>query len=60
MHAPYQVEKARGHYESLSLSSACECVLEIGTAGNLYIDEHAPWTQFKKGGSSFENAAKVS
>ncbi|KVI06930.1 Aminoacyl-tRNA synthetase, class 1a, anticodon-binding [Cynara cardunculus var. scolymus] len=45
-------------YESLLLSSACETVLEIGNAGNLYIDEHAPWSLFKQGGTSFDSAAK--
>ncbi|XP_068654722.1 methionine--tRNA ligase, chloroplastic/mitochondrial [Aristolochia californica] len=52
------VEKARAHYENLSLSSACECILEIASAGNLYMDKHAPWTLFKKGGASSESAAK--
>ncbi|XP_077211487.1 methionine--tRNA ligase, chloroplastic/mitochondrial-like isoform X1 [Tasmannia lanceolata] len=52
------VEKARLHYENLSLLSACECVLEIGNAGNLYIDERAPWTLFKQGGASSEAAKK--
>lgn len=52
------VEKARVQYENLSLSSACEAVLEIGNAGNLYIDEHAPWSLFKQGGASSEAAAK--
>ncbi|KAL6013500.1 hypothetical protein ACLOJK_003998 [Asimina triloba] len=52
------VEKAKFHYNNLSLSSACECVLEIGNAGNLYIDEHAPWLLFKKGGASAATAAK--
>ncbi|KAL7584444.1 hypothetical protein Lser_V15G44271 [Lactuca serriola] len=52
------VEKAKTQYESLLLSSACESVLEIGNAGNLYIDEHAPWSLFKKGGTSFDSAAK--
>ncbi|KAJ0101337.1 hypothetical protein Patl1_05402 [Pistacia atlantica] len=33
------VENVRGHYENLSLSSACEVVLEIGNAGNSYMDE---------------------
>ena len=54
------VEKARIQYETLSLSSACEAVLEIGNAGNLYIDEHAPWSLFKQGGVASETAAKVS
>lgn len=55
-----QVEKARIHYENLSLSSACEAVLEIGNAGNAYMDENAPWTRFKQGGAASEAAAKVS
>ncbi|KAJ9545629.1 hypothetical protein OSB04_025336 [Centaurea solstitialis] len=52
------VEKAKVQYESLSLSSACETVMEIGNAGNLYIDERAPWSLFKQGGASFDSAAK--
>ncbi|KAK6933201.1 Methionyl/Leucyl tRNA synthetase [Dillenia turbinata] len=52
------VEKARVHYENLSLSSACEAVIEIGNAGNLYMDEQAPWSNFKKGGAASEAAAK--
>ncbi|KAF8395099.1 hypothetical protein HHK36_019040 [Tetracentron sinense] len=52
------VEKARVQYDNLSLSSACEAVLEIGNAGNLYMDEHAPWSLFKQGGASSEAAAK--
>uniref|UniRef100_A0A1D1YY76 methionine--tRNA ligase n=2 Tax=Anthurium amnicola TaxID=1678845 RepID=A0A1D1YY76_9ARAE len=52
------VEKARCHYENLSLSSACESVLDIGIAGNVYIDEHAPWSLFKQGGPSSETAKK--
>ncbi|KAK2978109.1 hypothetical protein RJ640_009273 [Escallonia rubra] len=53
------VEKARLQYEKLSLSSACEAVLEIGNAGNVYIDERAPWSLFKQGDAAFEAAAKV-
>ncbi|XP_038983446.1 methionine--tRNA ligase, chloroplastic/mitochondrial [Phoenix dactylifera] len=52
------VEKVRYHYENLSLSSACESVLDIGTAGNSYMDERAPWSGFKQGGASSEIAAK--
>ncbi|KAK8502090.1 hypothetical protein V6N12_012544 [Hibiscus sabdariffa] len=52
------VEKARIHYENLALSSACEAVLEIGNAGNLYMDKHQPWSLFKQGGDAFEAAAK--
>lgn len=47
------------HYQNLELSAACETVLEIGNAGNLYIDGQAPWTLFKQGGTAFEAAAKV-
>ncbi|CAN1170832.1 Methionine--tRNA ligase, chloroplastic/mitochondrial [Linum perenne] len=53
-----KVEKARSSYEKLSLSSACEAVLEIGNAGNLYMDERAPWSLFKQGGAASEAAAK--
>ncbi|XP_071709815.1 methionine--tRNA ligase, chloroplastic/mitochondrial [Rutidosis leptorrhynchoides] len=52
------VEKSKAEYESLMLSSACESVLEIGNAGNLYIDGRAPWSLFKQGGASFDSAAK--
>lgn len=52
------VEKARVQYEKLSLSSACEAVVEIGNAGNLYINERAPWSLFKQGGANSEAAAK--
>ncbi|CAL9092729.1 unnamed protein product [Musa acuminata var. zebrina] len=54
------VEKAKYHYENLSLSSACESVLDIANAGNLYMDERAPWSLFKQGGASSEMAAKAS
>ncbi|OMP11589.1 Aminoacyl-tRNA synthetase, class 1a, anticodon-binding protein [Corchorus olitorius] len=52
------VEKARIHYENLSLSSACEAVQEIGNAGNAYMDKRQPWSLFKQGGDASEAAAK--
>ncbi|KAJ7971275.1 Methionine--tRNA ligase [Quillaja saponaria] len=52
------VEKARIHYVDLSLSSACEVVLEIGNAGNSYMDDRAPWSLFKQGGAASEAAAR--
>lgn len=52
------VDKAHIHYENLSLSSACEAVLEIGNVGNLYMDQRAPWSLFKQGGTAAEAAAK--
>ncbi|CDP00066.1 unnamed protein product [Coffea canephora] len=52
------VTKAKTHYETLALSSACEAVLEIGNAGNLYMNQQAPWSLFKQGGAASETAAK--
>ncbi|CAO2826134.1 unnamed protein product [Amaranthus hypochondriacus] len=52
------VQKASAQYQNLSLSSACEAVLEIGNAGNVYMDERAPWSLFKQGGTAAEAAAK--
>lgn len=52
------IDKARIHYENLSLSSACEAVLEIGNVGNSYMDQRAPWSLFKQGGTAAEEAAK--
>lgn len=54
-----KVQSAQTHYENLALSSACETVVEIGNAGNLYINEQAPWSSFKLGGAASEAAAKV-
>lgn len=51
--------RAQTHYENLSLSSACEALLEISNAGNLYINQQAPWSLFKQGGAASETAAKV-
>ncbi|KAK2654359.1 hypothetical protein Ddye_014215 [Dipteronia dyeriana] len=58
LHLIGKVEHARVHYENLSLSSACEAVVEIGNTGNSYIDERAPWSLFKQGGDASEAAAK--
>lgn len=52
------VEKARLNYMNLSFNSACEAVIDIANAGNVYLDEHTPWSLFKKGDSSAEEAAK--
>lgn len=52
------VDKALMHYENLSLTSACEAVMEIGNAGNSYMDERAPWSLFKQGDTASEAAAK--
>lgn len=58
MNVEHLVEKASIHYENLSLSSACEAVLDIGNAGNAYMDELAPWSLFKQGGAAAEEASK--
>ncbi|KAL3521070.1 hypothetical protein ACH5RR_019219 [Cinchona calisaya] len=52
------VMKAQNHYENLAISSACEALLEIGNAGNLYMNEQAPWSLFKQGSAASETAAK--
>ncbi|XP_057522679.1 methionine--tRNA ligase, chloroplastic/mitochondrial [Amaranthus tricolor] len=52
------VQKASAQYQNLSLSSACEAVLEIGNAGNVYMDKRAPWSLFKQGDTAAEAAAK--
>ncbi|GMH10695.1 hypothetical protein Nepgr_012536 [Nepenthes gracilis] len=52
------VEKARICYVNLLISSACEAVIEIGNAGNIYMDKHAPWSHFKQGGAASEAASK--
>ncbi|XP_059068328.1 methionine--tRNA ligase, chloroplastic/mitochondrial [Cryptomeria japonica] len=52
------VEKARNHYMDLSFSSACAAIIDIGNAGNIYLDERAPWSLFKQGSSNAEVAAK--
>uniref|UniRef100_A0A7N0V4N8 methionine--tRNA ligase n=1 Tax=Kalanchoe fedtschenkoi TaxID=63787 RepID=A0A7N0V4N8_KALFE len=52
------VDKARDNYENLSLSAACDALLEVANAGNLYMNNRAPWTGFKIGGDSADAAAK--
>ena len=55
-----QVNKAVVHYSELDFSSACELILGIAYAGNLYMNDKAPWFLFKQGGSAAEDAAQVS
>ena len=55
-----QVNKAVAHYSELDFSSACELILGIAHAGNLYMNDKAPWSLFKQGGSAAEDAAQVS
>eukprot|EP00850_Spirogloea_muscicola_P019358 SM000189S04075 [mRNA] locus=s189:66791:70607:- [translate_table: standard] len=51
------VELARSCYVRLDFSRACEVVLAVATAGNLYLDDRAPWSQFKRGNSEAAAAA---
>jgi methionyl-tRNA synthetase len=36
-------------YEQLAFSTACEAVLNLVRMGNKYLDQSAPWTQYKQG-----------
>lgn len=56
--AAESVSKAKLHYSELDYSSACDIILGIATAGNLYMSEKAPWSLFKEGGSAAEDAAQ--
>lgn len=52
------VNKAAIHYSQLEFSAACEIILGIASAGNLYMNAKAPWALFKEGGSAAEDAAQ--
>ncbi|KAG0567910.1 hypothetical protein M758_7G105300 [Ceratodon purpureus] len=56
--ATESVNKAVAHYSELDFSSACELILGIAHAGNLYMNDKAPWSLFKQGGSAAEDAAQ--
>ncbi|KAL3677986.1 hypothetical protein R1sor_020942 [Riccia sorocarpa] len=51
------VKTANRDYTELNFSGACDALLSISTAGNLYLDERAPWSKFKAGGTPAEDAA---
>lgn len=52
-----QVAAAAAAYEALTPHAAVEAVLGIATAGNLYVDQQAPWTALKKGTDEDKEAA---
>jgi methionyl-tRNA synthetase len=54
-----QIKLAKDNFANLQFSGACEALLAVATAGNLYCDEQAPWSKFKAGGSSADEAAVV-
>lgn len=43
-----QVAAAAAAYEELRLHDAMEAVVSIAGRGNLYMEQVAPWTAFKK------------
>lgn len=43
-----QVKAAGEAYEELRLHDAMEAVVAIASRGNLYMEQTAPWTAFKK------------
>ena len=42
-----QVAAAEAAYEAMRFHAAAAAILAIGTRGNLYMEEVAPWTAFK-------------
>ncbi|KAJ7516890.1 hypothetical protein O6H91_21G003200 [Diphasiastrum complanatum] len=55
--AAKNVETAKRKYAEIHFSEACDALLSIASAGNLYLDERTPWSQFKLGGAAAEAAA---
>jgi methionyl-tRNA synthetase len=52
-----QVAAAAAAYEKLAPHHAVEAVLAISAAGNLYLEQTAPWTALKKGSDEEKAAA---
>jgi methionyl-tRNA synthetase len=52
-----QVAAAAAAYEKLAPHQAVEAVLAISAAGNLYLEQTAPWTALKKGSDEEKVAA---
>lgn len=52
------VKTVREDFSHLRFSSACDKILSIATTGNVYLDDRAPWSLFKKGDSSAAEAAQ--
>eukprot|EP00271_Cylindrocystis_brebissonii_P017679 TRINITY_DN4689_c0_g1_i1.p1 TRINITY_DN4689_c0_g1~~TRINITY_DN4689_c0_g1_i1.p1 ORF type:complete len:267 (+),score=76.22 TRINITY_DN4689_c0_g1_i1:350-1150(+) len=49
LQAAAAVETAQGAYEELRFAVACEALLELAGAGNVFLEEQQPWALFKKG-----------
>ena len=43
-----QVKKAEAAYEDFRIQDALDAALAISNRGNLYMEEVAPWSAFKK------------
>ena len=52
-----QVDRAEAAYRDFRLHDALEAALAISNRGNLYMEEVAPWTAFKKGSGAEKDAA---
>ena len=52
-----QVARAEAAYQDFRLHDALEAALAISNRGNLYMEEVAPWTAFKKGSDAEKDAA---
>ena len=52
-----QVDRAKAAYQDFRLHDALEAALVISNRGNLYMEEVAPWTAFKKGSDAEKDAA---
>ena len=52
-----QADRAEAAYQDFRLHDALEAALAISNRGNLYMEEVAPWTAFKKGDGAEKDAA---
>ena len=52
-----QVDRAEAAYQDFRLHDALEAALAISNRGNLYMEEVAPWTAFKKGSGAEKDSA---
>jgi len=53
------VERAREGYSQLDFSSSCDVILNIASAGNVYMNDRTPWSLFKQGGLASNEASQV-
>jgi methionyl-tRNA synthetase len=53
------VERAREGYSQLDFSSSCDVILNIASAGNVYMNDRTPWSLFKQGALASNEASQV-